>query len=343
MNFQSNRYTLRFADSNDDSGIKEIFLSGSFDGGMNIQYLRAPSPYDSFLADGDKANIIVAVDNKIDRIIALGGAVIRHEYVNGVREKCAYMTGLKVHPDYQRKVTFIAKAYSLLKNSISDCRYVYTTVLDDNKDAVALFEKKHKNMPEYRYLGHYTTYCLHGGKKILELEKNNTDGFNDLIEKYFSKQSFVPCDPDYRGFGEKNFFCLRENGKIIASCFVGNQQALKQYKMCGYNGIYRILSKFPTSLIGYPSFPKPDSIINHGVISYLYIKDNDKKLCSDFLRTVASEAGFSLLIWGGFENNPLCKAMDKMKTVHYGSRLYSVVWDKYEEINGTIGVEASLL
>jgi len=64
MNFQSNRYTLRFADSSDDNGIKEIFRSGSFDGGMNIQYLREPSPFDSFSADGDKADIMVAVDNE---------------------------------------------------------------------------------------------------------------------------------------------------------------------------------------------------------------------------------------------------------------------------------------
>ncbi len=343
MNFQNNKYTLRFADSNDDDGINEIFHSGNFDGGISIQYLRDPSPYKSLCFDGDEARIIVAVDNEINKIVAVGGAVVRYEYVNGRKEKCAYMTGLKVHPDYRHRLIFIARAYSFLKDSITDCSYVYTTVLDDNLSAISMFEKKHKNMPEYRYLGHYTTYCFNGGKRILQIEKNNTEGFELLVNEHFSKQSFVPFTPNYKGFGKKDFFCLRENGKIKAACFVGNQQHLKQYRMCGYGGVYRLLSKLPVSLLGYPSFPKPDSVINHGVVSYLYVENNDKKLCSEFLRTVANEVNFSVLIWGGFENNPLCSVMDKMKTVHYGSRLYSVVWDKHTDINGVIGMEAALL
>lgn len=136
---------------------------------------------------------------------------------------------------------------------------------------------------------------------------------------------------------------MRENGRIKACCFVGNQQAYKQYKMCSYGGIYKALSHLPTRLFGYPQFPKPDSIVNHGVVSYLYVENNDKKLCSDFLRSVAAETDFSLLIWGGFENNPLCSALDRMKTVHYGSRLYSVEWSETCEISRIIGVEAALL
>ena len=113
--------------------------------------------------------------------------------------------------------------------------------------------------------------------------------------------------------------------------------------MCSYGGIYKLISRLPTRLFGYPKFPKAGETIRHGVVSYLYIRDNDPKLCADFLRSVAAESGFSLLIWGGFETNPLCKALDKMKTVHYGSRLYEVVWDEPTEISGGIGVEAALL
>ena len=343
MNFQNNRYTLKFADSSDNDGIREIFESGNFSGGISIQYLRGDSPYDSFSADGDTNRILVAVDNDSDRVIAVGGAVVRQEYVNGKREKCAYLTGLKIHPDYQRKLSFIAKAYSFLREGISDCSYCYTTVLDDNKDAVSLFEKRHRNMPLYKYLGHYTTYCFHGGKKIISVEKNNTDGSEQLIKNHFSDMSLVPCNTNYEGFGDKTFFSYRENGRIKACCFIGNQQATKQYRMCSYGGVYKAVSKLPTKLFGYPEFPKPDSIINHGVVSYLYVENNDPKLCSDFLRSAAYETEFGLLIWGGFENNPLCSAMDKMKTIHYGSRLYSVEWDNQNDISGIIGIEAALL
>ncbi|MBQ8410123.1 MAG: hypothetical protein IJX15_00105 [Ruminiclostridium sp.] len=343
MNFQNNRYTLKFADSSDNEGICEIFESGSFSGGISVQYLRGKTPYESFSADGDINRIMVVKDNSTGRTVAVGGAVVRYEYVNGIKEKCAYLTGLKIHPDYRRKLSFIAKAYSFLREGISDCPYCYTTVLDDNREAVSLFEKKHKNMPVYKYLGHYTTYCFHGGKRIIPVEIDNTDGFEEVMKEYFSEMSLVPCNTDYEGFGKKKFYSYRENGEIKACCFIGNQQSTKQYKMCSYGGIYKLVSKLPTKLFGYPEFPRPDCIINHGVVSYIYVKDNDPKLCSDFLRSAAKETDFSLLIWGGFDNNPLCDAMNRLKTVHYGSRLYSVVWDEENDMTGVIGMEAALL
>lgn len=353
MNFQNNRYTLRFADSRDNDGIRSVFESSSFDGGLSVQYLRNPAPYESFAADGMETRILVVVDNDTGTICGVGGAVIRMEYIDKDPEKCAYLTGLKIHPDYQRKLPFITKAYSLIHEAVADCRVCYTTVLDDNKAAVSLFEKKHRNMPEYRYMGHYTTYCFHGGKRLVRLEKNNTAGFEELMKTYFCTMNLTPADYHYAGFGEKTFYCIREGGEITACCFVGNQQASKQYKMCAYGGIYKLLSKLPTRLLGYPAFPKASSVIDHGVVSYLYVKDCDPKLCRKFLRSVAAEAGFALLLWGGFENNPLCAALDQIRTIRYGSRLYEVVWEETPDsqisskaalsAERIIGMEAALL
>lgn len=343
MNFQNDRYTLRFAESADNEGMRRIFESGGFEGNLSVQYLRNPAPFESFSADGEENRVMVIIDNQSGDVIAVGGAVVRTEYLNGVPEKCAYLTGLKIHPDYRKKIAFIAKAYQFLREGISHCKLCYTTILDDNTAAISLLEKRHKNMPEYRYLGHYNTYCFHGGKKLLSIEKDNFDGFEWLMREHFSKISLTPVNYGLRGFGEKNFYSYRENGKLAACCFIGDQRATKQYKMCSYGGVYKLLSKAPTKLLGYPEFPKAGSVIGHGAVSYLYVRDNDRRLCERFLRSAAKDAGFPLLIWGGFENNPLCAALDKMKTVHYGSRLYSVEWEPCAEIRGVIGVEAALL
>lgn len=344
MNFQNNRYTLRFADSTDNSGIREVFESGSFSGGLSVQYLRNPAPFESFAADGEEPRILVAKDNETGHIVAVGGAVIRREYINGSIEKCAYLTGLKIVPEYRRRISFISKAYQLLHESVADCRCCYTTILDDNKEAIAMLEKKHRNMPDYKLLDHYTTYCFHGGKRLADIEVNNMEGFDELFERHFAARDLTPADHTLGGFGAKDFYCLRENGKIIACCFVGDQQMHKQYKMCSYDGIYRIISKLPTRLIGYPQFPQAGSIINHGVVSYLYVKDRERGLCSDFLRTVAAHSHFSLLLWGCTDRNPLSAAMKSMKTVHYGSRLYSVQWDQKDLcIGADIGLEVALL
>ena len=92
MNFQNDRYTLRLALPSDDAGINEIFGSGSFSGRLSVQYLRGEHPLRSFEADGDSPRILVIIDNVSGKTAAVGGAVVRREYVNGVPEKCAYLT-----------------------------------------------------------------------------------------------------------------------------------------------------------------------------------------------------------------------------------------------------------
>lgn len=351
MNFQNDKYTLRFAVDSDNDGIREIFESGCFDGRLSVQFLRGQRPLESFRLDGDDARILVITDNEKNRLAAVGGAVLRREYVGGTPEMCAYLTGLKIHPDYRHKIIFIAKAYQFFYQQVPDCRLYYTTILDENRAAISLLEKGHRNMPHYHYLGHYTTYCFHGGKRRIAVEKGNTDGFDGLLRSYFSTRDLTPADPGCAGFGENTFYCVRENGKIRACCFVGNQQGHKQYKMSSYGGILKFVSHLPTDWFGYPKFPGSGEMINFGVVSYLYVENEDEKLCSDFLRSVAAEAGFSLLIWGAFDGHPLCPALDGMKTVRYGSRLYSVEWEGErgagEELAGVFtevfGVEAALL
>lgn len=342
MNFQNDRYTLRLALPEDDAGIREVFESGSFPGGLSVQYLR-PAPLASFAADGDDVKMLVVRDNENGRIAAVGGAVIRREYLHAEPVRTAYLTGLKVHPDYQKQLYFIARAYQYMGTLLADCKCIYSTVLDDNTAVIRMFEKHHRNMPEYRRIGHYTTYCFHGGKRFFTLERDDRTGFDALMKEHFSQYALTPADPDYPGFGEKHFYALRENGEIIACCFAGDQRACKQYRLTAYGGIYRLLSHLPTQLLGYPALPKAGSIISHQVISYLYIRDNDPVLCRRFLRTVAAESGAGLLIWGGLDQHPLCPAMNTLKAVRYGSRLYEVIWSGEPQISGAVGMETALL
>ncbi|MCR5166617.1 MAG: hypothetical protein K6C13_05285 [Oscillospiraceae bacterium] len=344
MNFQNDRYTLRLAVPADNDGIREIFESGSFSGGLSVQYLR-PEPLASFAADGDEARILVVRDNERERIAAVGGAVVQRCFLDGDITRCSYLTGLKIHSDYRKHIFFIARAYKFLGKQLSDCTCCYTTILDDNTPVIRMMEKRRKNMPEYRYIGHYTTFCFNGAKNILPVECGMTDGLDRLMKTYFSGFALAPSDTSLRGLGDKQFYSLRgSDGEIIACCFAGDQRMTKQYRLSSYGGIFRPLSHLPTSLLGYPPFPKEGKIIDHGVISFLYIKDNDPKLCRRFLRTVACMQNNSLLLWGCMDDHPLYGAMKSVKAVRYGSRLYAVVFDGRDaHLSGRVGMEAALL
>ena len=334
MNFQNNRYTLRFADPADDPGITSVFESGSFPGGISVQYLR-PHPVASFSADGDEARMMVIQDNEQRRIAAVGGAVVRTEYLAGTPQHCAYLTGLKIHPDYQKQIFFIAKAYQFLHQHLTDCACCYTTILDDNTGVIAMLEKKHRNMPEYRYIGHYVTYIFHGGKRILPLTQ----------EEQLPLQQTLDLTPAqrYPGAGAGCYYAYREGGRLRACCFCGDQTAYKQYKIASYSGIYKLASHLPTRLLGYPAMPKAGSILRHGCISALWVEENDPALCRAFLRSVAAASGFDLLLWGALESHPLTPAMAKLRTIRYGSRLYEVIWEGKPVLREPVGMEVSLL
>ena len=336
MNFQNDRYTLRLALPEDDAGIAAIFAAGHFDGGIAVQFLR-PSPLASFAADGDGTRILVIRDNAQSRIAAVGGAVLRTEFLRGVPQKTAYLTGLKVHPDYQKQLLFIPRAYQFLGEQLAGCVCCYTTILDGNTPVIRMLEKKHRNMPEYRYIGHYTTYCFHGGRKLLSLEQT------DISPVRVPALDLTPAKTDYPGFGTGHYYLYRDGGSVLASCFLGDQTAFKQYRMAGYGGIYRLVSKLPTRLLGYPAFPRAGEIIRHGIISQLFVRNDDPAVCKAFLRSVAAVSDCSMLLWGGFENHPLCPALERMKTVHYGSRLYEVIWEGVPQLSNQIGMEAALL
>lgn len=349
MSFPSERYgkyLLRLAEPSDNDGIRAIFESGSFSGGLNVQFLRGEKPLASFEADGDRAYILVAEDTEANRLIAVGGAVVRTEFLNGMPAQCAYLTGLKVHHDYRGRLSFIPRAYGLTGEFVSGCAATYTTILDGNTGVIKMLEKRRRNMPEYRYTGHYTTFCIGRGKKLISVEKNNTDGFDELMKRHFPCKSLTPCDPEYRGFGRKDFYCVRDgDGAITACCFIGDQSGTKYYRMCSYGGIYKLASHLPTAALGYPAFPKAGEIIKNGIISYLYVRDNDPELCRRFLLSAACESGFPMLLWGGSDDDPLCEAVGRLKTVRYGSRLYEVLWDGSTDsvISGPVGMEAALL
>lgn len=350
MSFRSERcgkYILRPALPSDNGDIRDIFESGSFSGGLNVQFLRGASPLSSFEADGDCAHILAAEDTETGRVIAVGGAVIQTLYLDGAPARCAYLTGLKVRHDYRGRLAFIPRAYGITGQLVSDCAVTYTTILDGNTGVIKMLEKRRKNMPEYRYIGHYTTFCLGRGKPVIRVETDDMTGFDEITELHFPKKSLAPCDTAYAGFGNKRFYCVRDgSGKIAACCFIGDQSATKHYRLCSYGGIYRLASHFPTALFGYPAFPKAGSMIKNGIVSYLYVRGNDPALCGKFLRSAAYRSGFPMLLWGGFENDPLCDAVGKMRCVRYGSRLYEVLWNGESDAHiggGIVGMEAALL
>ncbi len=343
MHDRTNKLTLRPALPQDNDGIRSILSHSGTGGSIDVQQLRGESPLTSYIADGDDVRLITADDAEIGRLAAVGGVIMRTEYLGGIPSRCAYLPRLRIHKAYQSTFRQTAEMYALLGAQLSDCACCYTAVPESDARLIGILEQQHRSLPAHRYLGKYTVYCFRGDKKLLPLQSRR-DGFDTLMHLYYSQYALTPCKPDYAGFGKRRFFGYRRNGELLACCFVSDQQQTKSYKIRAYHGACDKLTKLPVQLTGYPQIPSAGSEIRHGVVSYLYVRDNDPALCRRFLRSVAAVSGFPLLIWGGYASHPLSSAVRHMRSFRFGFRLYEVLWDgAAPAINGKIGLEAALI
>ena len=354
MYCQNNKIILSLATDDDNEGMNKVFESGRFDGGFSVQFLRKPEPLQSFRKDGNTAKILIMKDALTLEVIAVGGCVIRREYLDGVVKRVGYLTGLKILPAYQKKVRCIAEAYQFLHDNTKDeVDIYYSTILSSNTGAQKLLEKKHKNMPSYLYLGEYTTYCIKtGGRSGLLLSGASEDELQQLYHVSLPKLSLAPKDIGLHGLTANDFYTLRDaQQKIIACCAIYSQQSYKQYVISDYRRIYKILSILPVHLLGYPKFPPQNSGLNYASIAFLYIKDNDIRIGRQFMRAVAEQARrngpkgpFDVLLAGLFCNNTLRDIFEGIRHIKFQSRLYEVAWGEPQYIDSKpVGLEVCLL
>lgn len=329
MSGQNNPYKLRLATPDDSIAVRRVLESGSFPGNIQVKFCRAPDPYASYLADGDA--IAMPVAEYDGEIIAVGCCVLRDAFVNGRIAKTGYLTGLKIMEEHRRRFPLIRESYALVHEQTRDsCSLWTTTILSDNRDAIAMLEKPRKGMPRYVYRGGYTVFCLGTGGHAkglpgLRVERRH-DGIAEFYRENLPRFQLAPAHERLYGLSENDFFALRDSGgNILAAGALWNQQRYKQYVVTGYSGAYSLLRRLPTRMFDYPVMPRPGKPANYASIALFCVRAGCEALAAKFIRAVAAAAsGYDFLMLGLHESHPLQPEISRMRHVQYTSRLYTV-------------------
>lgn len=353
MSFPSDKFELVLAEHKDYADLKKIFESGEFEGGIAVQYLRDPNPIASFEREGEKAIILLLIDKLNSKAVGLGACIIKKVYKNSKIVNMGYLTGLKILPEYQKKILFIPyiyqKLYELTKEQVD---FYFTTILKENIEVQRMLEKPRKFMPLYEHFGDYRVYFCKSGIRSVSLAQKvgKKAGARYVtrrcnrreLESFYTKQahgvdisleSIVSYDLE-----NAIYYGLYEDNVLVACGYVLNQQQYKQYVVKNYGGIYRLISKLPTRLLGYPSFPRLNETANCACAG-LWAENNDTFLAQrlwKFIRQDAKE--FDFIMIGFCERHPLRSYFEKTKHIHYDSRCYVVDFEHnkkdYEELLG---------
>lgn len=335
MSFQNKRFTLTRAEKKDAADIEKIMKSGSFRGGIEIQYLRGKDPLASFEKEGTEAFMYILREKEHGEAVGMGGCIIRPAFVNGEIRRAGYLTGLKVIPEYQRRVLCIPEIYRFLyEETKAHVDFYYSSILKENVAALLLLEKRHKNMPEYRFLDTYTVYfCKTGNFKIANYQVAKCD-FSQAEEFYIKEaQKYNLTYPSLSSNDLKNadFYGIYENSQLLGIGYLLNQQEYKEYVIKNYSGVYKYISKFPTRLLKYPSFPKENHSADYTSMGIM-VKDNNIELAYEMIvQLLKNSPERDFIMLGLLEKDPLNKVFSRIKNIKYQSRIYHVTWDKEDK------------
>lgn len=332
----SHQFVLRLATEEDGKAILNIYECEDFKGKISVLYTRRPNPYLSLLNEGEQVVMPVIEDIETGTLCAVGCCVIRSAYMQNEIKKVGYLTGLKILPEYRKRIPYIAKVYRYLYEQTKDLvDYYYTTILIENIPVQKMLEKKRKNMPIYDFKGIYTVYCFKTGKKVKSLQEYRLNCGDqqqaiDFYKKHGKNRDLFSADLDLGNFPKDAIYTLVDNhNQVIAACIIYNQQGYKQYIITQYRGIYRMLQHIKLNWLGYPNFPKANEVINYAAYHMLCVKDDAMNIGDYFIRKIAEkEKKYDFLMMGLFETHPYNQLMNKIKHIKYQSKFYCVKWEQ---------------
>lgn len=345
MKSSTERFIYDLATRDDNPQLAEIINQLNFKGSISLQYSRDPDVYGSFLKEGEKVKVMVLRDLKENKIAGFGAFGINSLYVNGKPEKTAYIFSLRVNQKYNRFIFKLRGGYAFMFKMLQKMgiKYYYTTILQSNDPVKAFLEKGYKQMPRYQNRGDYFVFSLKCENRKIKPRKGlvfrkagieDMDSLLAFLNREGSQYHFFPhlTKEDFTGKKRRlsiTDFCIvtKGAGKIVAAGAAWDQRAYKQYRVLGYNGMFKFIKPFSglLPLFGYPPLPEKDSLFNFFTLSFWCIKDNDRSVFSYFIKGFRRMyPGYSFLSVGMHESHPLKKELTKKRHICYKSHFYLV-------------------
>lgn len=349
------RFTFGLATPEDSKEILEIIEEGHYSGNISLLYTRRDDAFASFMREGDEVNIITCRDSENNRIASIAAIAQRTLYVNGEAGKIGYLFNLKTRTRYRRMFRFLAKGYEYCRQVHRDKNlpFFLMTVLEGNRYAIKLFEKKRPFMPDHYPLGSYEVYALKTGMKCKPLpgfhfrrcDETDMPSVVRFLNEIGRNYQFFPVvrpgdfqDKSKKGLWAGDFYILHDHrGEITACGAVWDQKEYKQYMVRGYKGFLKIIAPFSGVLpvFGFPdTLSKPGTLLDFFTLSYWAVKDNRPVFFKHFLKNISGcsrAKDYRFFVLGIHEANPFKKVLTRIPHFGYRSKIYLVDWDKSED------------
>lgn len=349
MSYQSKRFCFDTARPEDGAELLEILESQSFSGQIQLLYTRRPDPYASFHLEGDPVDLVVCRDRQESRLAGLGACAHHALYVNGTPRPVGYLLGLRARPEYMRTAPVLHHGYAALYQSHRQAPDFYlTSILEDNRYAQQLLEKKRPFMPVYEPFLSYQVFAMATTRRAARRRRPGVRRATpadlprlvEFLQQEGRRQQFFPLvtgtslgRPPFPDLRIEDFLLWEERGELQAVAGMWDQRRYKQYHLQGYGGALRWLQPFSffLPLLGWPALPRAGTVLHFFTLALWAVRENQAGRFASFLNEVAyAGREFPFFLVGLPVTHPFYPVLADRRHIGYRSRIYIVYWPEQE-------------
>jgi hypothetical protein len=346
------------AELSDGTEMLELIESEPAEGKIKIIYTRRPNAFESYSRESGDVKIAIAKD-KDGKINAQAACIVRSCYINGVMTRVCYVSGLRKKKGYNGIIDW-AGLKEFVKSTGSEV--YFCSFLSSNKDALKMFTKKRRFMPELVFAGEYITYIInprifrcglqekYNFRCAEEKDRGNIISFlNEEGVRYNFSPSIENIEKEFSGLMLKDCYMLEKNGEILAFGALWNQSSYKQYIVEKYNGYMKILKYFSpiAEKFGYIKMPKEKEILDFPTLTLFYSKENNREYYLSFLNNIACEIGekYGMFIYGISSGHPNNEIFTRLRTINFKSMIFCTAFEKGKrlDMDNHVHLECGLL
>jgi hypothetical protein len=341
------------ADERIEAQLRGLVRTTPMPGSVEIAYTREPDFFRGAGLMSSRHQVLAALDG--DRVVGLGCRAIRRMYVNGRPENVGYLSGLRLLPEV-RSATALARGYEFLKTLHADggAPAYLTTIVEKNRDAIALLTSGRAGLPRYEDRGRYLTYALPVPVARREFRSWGVDvrtaadlpaaALSVLLGRGGVCRQFYPVaeagqfgTASLPGLAQGDVYVARRGPEVLGVAAAWDLGAVKQNLVCAYHGAMRACRPLINRLLpqmGRVPLPAPGEQLRTFSISLIHAVRDDPRVFGgliDFILNARAGSGYHMATVGLHESDPLRAAVARRFKFTYPSRLFLVRWEDGED------------
>ena len=345
---------ISFAAPEDDAELRELYSRSALSGSLEIIYKREPSFFHALGVMGDQSRVMVVRQD--DRIIATGTITFFNAFVTGAPLTIGYLHSLRVDAAYRHNV-FLAQGFEKV-HELAEAQgipFYLATIIEDNNPLVRMIQKPRSFMPLFQDIGRFNTYVIplfRKRRRTIKLLVKPAAGSAELaegidwIQQWGRTRDLYPVfthgvfqDQWMKNYGLQELLIARRSGRIAGTLAAWDQSGFRQTTVKAYHGKWRLLKSCYNALaliMGGSRLPQANEEIKYMFAAFPTAVHDDPGILRELIAALcerALSAGYTYVVIGLHERDPLSKALTGFFTIRYTSRVYMVtleVRERYE-------------